>query len=265
MTFSDKLTFLRRQRGISQEQLADILNVSRQAVGKWESGRSMPDLDKLIILADFFNVTLDDLIRDQSFHAKDVDKEQFNKTDSEPSFYQASAADAAFCGRRFLRTYIGGYEYKSNCKLLGIPLVHINVGWGYPRVARGVFALGNIAVGGCAVGGLSAGIISIGGLGLGLLAVGGIAAGAIALGGLALGFLALGGLAVGVYAIGGCAIGLCISAGGAAFAPFSIGANENATVVLSEHFNPEKARQLLEQCQPQSPLWIKNLFGLFLS
>lgn len=52
---------LRRQRGLSQEQLAEALNVSRQAISKWENGAAVPELDKLESLSSFFGVTLDEL------------------------------------------------------------------------------------------------------------------------------------------------------------------------------------------------------------
>ena len=62
MQFSEKLTELRRRRGLSQEQLADFLGVTRQSVSKWESGSVMPELGKLIAMADFFGVTLDEVV-----------------------------------------------------------------------------------------------------------------------------------------------------------------------------------------------------------
>lgn len=62
MTLGEKLQALRRSRGLSQEQLALELNVSRQAVSKWELGESTPDLDKLRALCAFFGVTSDYLI-----------------------------------------------------------------------------------------------------------------------------------------------------------------------------------------------------------
>ena len=59
MMFSEKLICLRRERGLSQEQLADQLGVTRQSVSKWESGAAMPELVKLISLSELFDVTLD--------------------------------------------------------------------------------------------------------------------------------------------------------------------------------------------------------------
>jgi len=53
LSFLEKLQTLRKEKGLSQEQLADLLNVSCQAVSKWESGQTYPEIDKLIRLSDF--------------------------------------------------------------------------------------------------------------------------------------------------------------------------------------------------------------------
>lgn len=65
MVFSEKLQMLRKAKGYSQEKLAERLEVSRQAVAKWESGLSYPDLMNLIQISDFFHVTVDSLIKEQ--------------------------------------------------------------------------------------------------------------------------------------------------------------------------------------------------------
>ena len=64
MILADKIALLRRQQGWSQEELANQLDVSRQAVSKWESGASIPDLDKILKLSGLFNVTTDYLLKD---------------------------------------------------------------------------------------------------------------------------------------------------------------------------------------------------------
>ena len=61
MSCSKRLKISRKEKGISQEQLAEKLNVSRQSVAKWEAGESSPDLEKCKQLADIFGVSLDDL------------------------------------------------------------------------------------------------------------------------------------------------------------------------------------------------------------
>lgn len=63
MALSDKLYELRRKSGLSQEQLAEQLNVSRQAISKWESGQSVPETEKLLAISAFFDVSLDCLMK----------------------------------------------------------------------------------------------------------------------------------------------------------------------------------------------------------
>ena len=64
MKFDEKLQKLRKASGLSQEALADKLNISRQAVSKWESGVSYPETDKLIQMSKIFNCSLDELVND---------------------------------------------------------------------------------------------------------------------------------------------------------------------------------------------------------
>ncbi|MFR5809521.1 MAG: helix-turn-helix domain-containing protein, partial [Flavonifractor plautii] len=61
--FEERLYQLRRERGISQEELANIIGVSRQAVQKWESGASQPNMDNLVAISAYFGVTLDYLLK----------------------------------------------------------------------------------------------------------------------------------------------------------------------------------------------------------
>ena len=64
MTLSEKIFALRSKAGLSQGDLAEKLEVSRQSVSKWETGQSVPDLDKIIKLADLFGVSVDELVRE---------------------------------------------------------------------------------------------------------------------------------------------------------------------------------------------------------
>lgn len=66
MSLGDKIAELRRQKGWSQEKLAEKLGVTRQSVSKWESGASVPDLDKIVGLSELFGVTTDYLIKCES-------------------------------------------------------------------------------------------------------------------------------------------------------------------------------------------------------
>ena len=63
MTIADRIQSLRKAKGMSQEELADKVGVSRQAVSKWESEQATPDLDKVVIMSDIFEVTTDYLLK----------------------------------------------------------------------------------------------------------------------------------------------------------------------------------------------------------
>ena len=64
--FHDNLITLRKMKNMTQEDIADIVGVSRQSVAKWETGETVPDLDKCKILAEIFKVSLDDLANYES-------------------------------------------------------------------------------------------------------------------------------------------------------------------------------------------------------
>lgn len=64
MTLAEKILHLRTAQNLSQGDLAECLDVSRQSVSKWETGQSVPDLEKIIRLADLFGVSVDELVRD---------------------------------------------------------------------------------------------------------------------------------------------------------------------------------------------------------
>ena len=77
MALSEKLYELRKKDGLSQEQLAEQLGVSRQAVSKWESGKTVPESDTLISISRYFNVSLDYLMKENDLVSEMVaDKEE---------------------------------------------------------------------------------------------------------------------------------------------------------------------------------------------
>lgn len=84
MTLGQKIFELRNKQKMSQGDLAEKLNVSRQSISKWETDASVPELDKLIMLSDLFNITIDELVRDE-LPEKDTDgeKESTEKSNSE--------------------------------------------------------------------------------------------------------------------------------------------------------------------------------------
>ncbi|WP_270627980.1 helix-turn-helix domain-containing protein [Mediterraneibacter gnavus] len=63
MKFNEKLLEIRKKQGLSQEELGMELQVSRQTISKWESGQSYPDFQWLVMLSDYFNMTLDELVK----------------------------------------------------------------------------------------------------------------------------------------------------------------------------------------------------------
>ena len=63
MNIADRIQYLRKQNGYSQEELADKVGVSRQAVSKWESEQSTPDLEKIIVMSELFEVTTDYILK----------------------------------------------------------------------------------------------------------------------------------------------------------------------------------------------------------
>ncbi len=80
MEFNNKLYELRKQKGLSQEELANRLNVSRQTISKWEVGESTPDMEKLAAISELFDISLDELVLDKATN-KEEPKEQTTKSD----------------------------------------------------------------------------------------------------------------------------------------------------------------------------------------
>jgi transcriptional regulator with XRE-family HTH domain len=89
LNLGEQLQRLREEKNLSREELAQTMNVSRQAVYKWENDKGYPDIENLIKLSDLYNVTLDELIKgDRSFQKKIVIDQKKNKIEdlSDPGF-----------------------------------------------------------------------------------------------------------------------------------------------------------------------------------
>lgn len=211
MKFNDNLNKYRKQKGLSQEELAYRLGVSRQSVSKWESGQSTPELERLIEIADLFEISLDELVGHKH---------------SQNEYIAVNRAELKEVVR-----HVYTYEYRSKLTIGNLPLLHINIGRGF-RVAKGIIAIGNISVGLFSLGCLSLGLLSLGGFAFGFLAIGGIALGGVSLGGLSVGYLAIGGMAIGIYAAGGLAIAAKFAIGGVAHGYVAIGASVKGTHTL---------------------------------
>ena len=263
MTFCEKLTDLRRRSGMSQEQLADRLGVTRQSVSKWESGTAMPELVKLISLSDIFGVSVDYLVKDY-----------LEEPESAGGGDDLSAQQAVRLEKKVdeLTNYVKGkvYRFDSKTRIFGLPLVSVRFGFtrngrvSIENVARGVIAIGNCAVGVVAIGIIGVGLLSFGVVSLGLLALGFVAAGLVSFGIAALGVLALGVSAVGVYSGGVAAIAARIAVAVSAVAPTAIGEHASGSHVLlwGDGLTAPEVRAFLLEHHPD--LW-QPLLDLFSS
>ena len=79
MSFGENLQFYRRKNGITQEQLAEKLEVSRQSVSKWESNTTYPEMDKLLLLCEMFSCTLDTLLRGDAENSSGEDTHEYDR------------------------------------------------------------------------------------------------------------------------------------------------------------------------------------------
>lgn len=198
MTTGEKITEERKKLGLTQQQFADKLGVTRQAVSRWESDLAFPETDTLIAMSELFGCSIDYLIK-------------YNG-DKTPSGAESNAQKEEDNDKpKWGLNFSGGlpyFEYKSRTTLFGLPLVHVNIGLG--RVAKGVFAFGLVSVGIVSFGLVSLGLLAWGMIALGLASLGAVSAGVIvALGGVAISaMIAFGGCAVGCFSFGGCAVGL---------------------------------------------------------
>lgn len=214
MSIGKSIFNLRKKKGLSQEQLAEYMGVTRQTISNWELGESSPDIKQAKELADIFGVTIDGLVNRKSVE------------------YQDSIRD--------------GYEYISKTRIRGVPLVHINIGFRRVKISKGIISIGNIAKGIIALGGISIGIVSLGGVSLGLISLGaialglvlsiaGISIGSIALGGMAIGLFAIGGISIGIYSVGGIAIAQNVASGDYAYGYVAIGNHVKGSVELLQN------------------------------
>lgn len=98
MTIADRIQTLRKAKGISQEELADKIGVSRQAVSKWESGQSGPDLEKAVLLSDYFEVTTDYLLKGKEPGQHAPEASSHKKPWQDARIYAAAGTAANFIG-----------------------------------------------------------------------------------------------------------------------------------------------------------------------
>lgn len=255
MSLCEKLQTLRKKNGLSQEELAEKLGISRQAVSKWESGQSAPDLNKLIIISKLYNVTVDSLVKDNDEFDFPQDSVINNKEEVDNKRTQIVL--------NFNNNSLE-YEYKSKRILFGLPLVHINLGRGFKK-AKGILAIGSISYGIISIGLLSFGILSFGVVSIGLLlAIGAISIGTFSIGAVSIGIFSFGALSIGKYAAGAGAIASDIAIGDYAKANISIGNKVEGMNTLSLDASSEEVKRLIKKEYSNIGDWFINIINFII-
>ena len=243
MTLGEKLAKLRKENNYTQEQLAEILDVSRQSVSRWELDIAYPETDKLIKLGELYHCSMDFLIKDE---VEDKEHASFNFK----NFY---------------------FERKSAKTIDGIPLWHINIGLGKTAkgivaigfCARGVISIGFLSLGLLSFGLMSLGLVSLGVFALGLIAAGTISAGVFALGAICCGVLAIGSIAIGEYSVGALAVGNYFALGDHAYALIAIGKTKAVGSIFQSNAvtssNRDEIISLLDENVPKIFAWLTTL------
>ncbi len=260
MTLGDKLAKLRKENNYTQEQLAAVLGVSRQAISKWESDTTYPETDKLIRISELFDCSLDYLLKDT------VETNDKTQTD-----YAVVLFGKHFC------------EKKSEKMVLGMPLWHIGknakgfvaVGLNARGViavglkAKGIISLGMLSIGLVSFGMLSLGLLSIGMFTLGILSAGCISIGVFATGSISLGIISLGAIAIGDFSVGALSIGKYFAMGDNARAMIALG-DTNAMGSVFQKVGEitsgdcSTVKELLDTTVPSYFSWAKDIIKLFL-
>lgn len=132
MTLPERLIKLRKAAGLSQEEVADKLEVTRQTVSKWETGQSSPDLDKVLPLCNLYNVTPDELLHDGGSEEADEVKAQENAARAEELLEKSVAKKKLIGILSGVFTYVIAIVFI----MVSIPVLGMN-----PVVASGIFLL----------------------------------------------------------------------------------------------------------------------------
>jgi len=133
MSFQEQLQTLRKSKGLSQEKLAEVLGVSRQAVAKWEASQSYPDIARLIALSDFFKVSIDKLVNDYEENCRlCINENTINYINEEVIDFLCKAKKSTYAGNgneskssrpnshdleyvegnlKYIDTYLGGEQF----------------------------------------------------------------------------------------------------------------------------------------------------------
>ena len=263
MTLGEKLSRLRKEYNYTQEQLADVLGVSRQSISKWESDIAYPETDKLVKMGKLFECSMDYLLNEDI-----SEKKGLQPTENE-SFWDK------------LKLQI--HERKSEKMIFGMPLYHIGrnahgffaIGLkargvvSFGLMSQGVFSFGLLSLGGVSIGLLSFGLISAGIFSAGLLAVGSIALGLFAAGAIGVGLISFGALSVGYFSSGALAFGKYVAVGDHAHAMIAIGQTLADGTVYSHigYLTTADIPKVIEWLDGNVPSWLgwaKEIFRFYI-
>ena len=263
MTLGEKLSRLRKEYNYTQEQLADVLGVSRQSISKWESDIAYPETDKLVKIGKLFECSMDYLLNEDI-----SEKKGLQPTENE-SFWDK------------LKLQI--HERKSEKMVFGMPLYHIGrnahgffaIGLkargvvSFGLMSQGVFSFGLLSLGGVSIGLLSFGLISAGIFSAGLLAVGSIALGLFAAGAIGVGLISFGALSVGYFSSGALAFGKYVAVGDHAHAMIAIGQTLADGTVYSHigYLTTADIPKVIEWLDGNVPSWLgwaKEIFRFYI-
>ena len=266
MTIGERLANERKKLGLTQEDLGAKLNISRQAISKWESDISLPDTANLIKLSSLFSCSIDYIL-----NGTEKEEERENATENDRK--------QPFSFRPRIK------EKHSEKTLMGLPLWSIGVkskgffslGFKSEGVfslgffSKGAFSLGCFSLGGVSIGMASLGLLSLGSFSLGLFSLGAISVGLIAsLGAISIAPLTLGALSIGEVSVGAYSRGRWFSYGDNAKALVSIGkskvAGEYTAFLPLKKGEGEYLFSVLKENIPFYLKWtlgsIKHLFGI---
>ena len=260
MTLGEKLSRIRKEHNYTQEQLADILGVSRQSISKWESDIAYPETDKLIRIGKLFGCSMDYLLND------DITEMQGFEPEEKETFWDSI--------RKQFR------ERKSEKMIFGMPLYHIGknahgffaVGWkargvfSIGLISRGIVSLGMLSLGVISIGLLSLGLISAGVFSTGLLAVGAIALGIFAIGAISVGLISFGALSVGCFSTGALAAGKYVSVGDHAYGMIAIGKSVAEGSIYSHigDLNTAEMPTIMNWLDSHIPPWLSWAKSIFI-
>lgn len=260
MTLGDKLSKLRKENNYTQEQLADILEVSRQAISKWENDTAYPETEKLLKIGELYNCSMDYLLKDGQ------------EADNPPDSSEKSKTVTLALDLNSLN-----FERKSKKTVHGLPLWHINIGFG--RTARGIIAVGFCAKGIISVGLFSLGVVSMGICSLGIVALGALALGLLSAGAISAGIVACGAISLGIISVGAVSAGYFSVGALAKGKYFALGSNSSAMIALGEkqalgsvyqklgNYTEEDisaVKELLDTYVPHWLAWAKEIIKMFL-